>query len=63
MADLVGSSGLELIKCGGRCGTATCAAHFASKDDLTRHLKMSRLLQCRHVSMCICMYMTLCTVL
>ena len=48
--DLVTSSGLELIKCGGRCGTSSCAAHFASKEDLSRHVKMSRLLQCRHVS-------------
>ena len=42
-------SGLELIKCGGRCGQATCAAHFVSKEDLSQHIKMSRLLQCRHV--------------
>ena len=60
-AEVVSGSGLELIKCGGRCGQASCAAHFASKEDLSQHIKMSRLLQCRHVRQCcVCVCVCVC---
>ena len=45
--DLCVSCFAEVVT-GGRCGSASCVAHFASSDDLSQHVKVSRLLQCQH---------------